>query len=64
MSRVIQDSDDELDDDLEVEVQQTEAKDASPKQSDSNTSSTGKRETQDFKSLHSLTLSRSITETD
>ncbi|KAF3040931.1 hypothetical protein E8E12_007452 [Didymella heteroderae] len=40
MSRVIQDSDDELDDDLEVEVQQTEAKDASPKQSDSNTSST------------------------
>lgn len=42
--RVIQDSDDDLDDDLEVEVHQTEAKDASPKLSASDASSTGKRE--------------------
>jgi hypothetical protein len=55
MSRVIQDSDDELADDLEVEVQQAEAKDASPKQSASDASSTGKRENQDSKHrVHSL----------
>ena len=50
MSRVIQDSDDELYDDLEVEVQQVEAKDASPKQSASDASSTGKRKNHDLKS--------------
>jgi hypothetical protein len=64
MSRVIQDSDDELDDDLEVEVQQAEAKDASPKQFASDASSTGKRESHGSKSLHSLNLNRSITEAD
>lgn len=42
MSRVIQDSDDELDDDIEVDVRQPEKKDASPKQSNSGASSTGK----------------------
>ncbi|KAF2631894.1 hypothetical protein BU25DRAFT_487485 [Macroventuria anomochaeta] len=40
MARVIQDSDDELDDDLEVDVHQPEKKDASPKQSNSDASST------------------------
>ncbi|UPX10727.1 uncharacterized protein EKO05_0001369 [Ascochyta rabiei] len=40
MSRVIQDSDDELDDDLEVDVFPPEKEDASPKHSTSDTSST------------------------
>ena len=44
MSRVIQDSDDELDDDVEIDFRQPEKKDASPKQSTSDASSTGKRE--------------------
>ena len=44
MPRVIQDSDDELDDNLEVDVHQTEVQDALPKQSTSDASSTGKRE--------------------
>lgn len=44
MLRVIQDSDDELDDELEVDVHQAENKDASLKQSSSDASSTGKHD--------------------
>lgn len=41
MSRVIQDSDDELDDDFETDVHEPEKTDASSKQSTSDASSTG-----------------------
>lgn len=44
MPRVIQDSDEELDDDLEIDAAQPEKKDASPKHSTSDASSTGKKE--------------------
>lgn len=64
MLRVIQDSDDDFDDDLEAEVQQAEAKNASPKQSASNASSTGKGEFQGVKSSYSLTRNRSFKKTD
>jgi hypothetical protein len=47
MSRVIQDSDDDLDDDLEANVHQPETTDASSKQSTSDASSTGR-----FKNKH------------
>lgn len=45
MSRVIQDSDEELEEDLEVAVCQQDLIEAPPKQSTSNASSTGKGET-------------------
>lgn len=41
MSRVIQDSDDDLDDDLDLDVHQPQKTNASPKQSTSDASSTG-----------------------
>lgn len=52
MARVIQDSDDDLEDDLEVDVPQIAKKDASPKQSTGDTSSTGKAQTS--QSSHAL----------
>ena len=64
MSRVIQDSDDELDDDLEADAYRPENEDVTPKQSTSDASSTGECEKHHLVTICLSVLNRSSTEAD